>query len=89
MKTLDKKELKELLIRCWMTHDGLWFYHSVQESGIEKANKVNQLAARAIGAIEAKRIVKALELGKINTFAALRELMQSGFEVIRGDFMDC
>jgi hypothetical protein len=87
MKTLDKNELKELLVKCWMTHDGLWFYHSVQEVGIEKTSRINQAAARAIGAIEAKRIARALGVEKIATFAELTELMQSGFEVIKGDFM--
>ncbi|RJP22888.1 MAG: hypothetical protein C4520_07640 [Candidatus Abyssobacteria bacterium SURF_5] len=87
MKTLDRKELKELLVKCWMTNDGLWFYHSVQEVGIEKTSRINQAAARAIGAIEAKRIARALGVQRIDTFGDLRELMQSGFDVIRGDFM--
>lgn len=88
VKSLDKKELKELLVRCWMTHDGLWFYHCYQECGIEKTSKINQAAARAMGAIEAKRIVKALGIEKVETFAELRDLVGEGFDVIRGDFMD-
>ena len=88
MKTLEKKEMKELLVRCWMTHDGLWFYHSLQESGIESTSRINQAAARAIGAVEARRITRALGVEKVSTFQDLVELMQSGFEVIRGDFMD-
>jgi hypothetical protein len=88
MRELDRKELKELLVKCWMTHDGLWFYHAVQEVGIEKTSKINQAAARAIGAVEARRIARALDIEKITTFAELRELMQSGFEVIKGDFMN-
>jgi len=27
----SKKELIDLLNRCWMTHDGVWFYHCFQE----------------------------------------------------------
>lgn len=88
MKSLDKKELKELLVKCWMTHDGLWFYHCLQECGIEKTSKINQAAARTIGAIEAKRIVRALEIEKIDSFEALRELIDGGFDTVRGDFMD-
>ena len=29
MTAIDKNELKELLLKCWMTHDGMWFYHSI------------------------------------------------------------
>lgn len=88
MRTLDKKELKELLVKCWMTHDGLWFYHCLQECGIEKTSKINQAAARAIGSIEAKRIKKALGIETVESFEGLRELVQEGFDIVRGDFMD-
>ena len=87
MKALDKKELKELLVKCWITHDGLWFYHSLKECGIEKTNRVNKAAARAIGSTEARRIVRAFGLGKIDTFEKLRELMDDGFDVVMGEFM--
>ena len=44
MTAIDKQELKKLLLKCWMTHDGMWFYHSMQEWGIEKTNKINKAA---------------------------------------------
>ena len=88
MKSLDKKELKELLVKCWMTHDGLWFYHSLQENGIEKTNRANQAAAKSIGMIEAKRILKAFGIEKIATLEELKKFMEEGFEVVRGDFMN-
>ena len=88
MRTLTKEETKELLVRCWMTHDGLWFYHAVQEVGIEKTSKINQAAARAIGAVEARRIARTFGVEKVARYADLRKLVESGFNVIRGDFMD-
>ena len=88
MKTIDKEEMKELLVKCWMTHDGLWFYHSLQECGIEKTNRINQAAARAIGAVEAKRIMRAFGMEKIETFEELREFIDHGFDLVRGDFME-
>jgi hypothetical protein len=88
MKTLEKKELKELLVKCWIAHDGLWFYHCLQECGIEKTSKINQAAARAIGAVEVKRIMRALGIEKIETFEQLMDLIRDGLDVIRGDFMD-
>lgn len=88
MKALEKRELKELLVKCWMTHDGLWFYHCLQECGIEKTSKINQAAAQSIGAIEAKRVTKALGIEKVETFEALKDLIDDGFDLVRGDFMD-
>ena len=88
MKSLGKKQLKELIVKCWMSHDGLWFYHSLQESGIEKTSRINQAAARSIGAVEAKRIVRALDIEKVDTFEKLKEVIDDGFDVVRGGFMD-
>jgi|WetSurMetagenome_2_1015567.scaffolds.fasta_scaffold106307_2 hypothetical protein len=33
---LEGRALKKLLIKCRMTHDAMWFYHCLQECGIEK-----------------------------------------------------
>ena len=88
MKSLDKKQLKELIVKCWMTHDGLWFYHCLQECGIEKTSKINQAAARSIGAVEAKRIINALDIKRIETFEELKKLIDEGFDIVMGDFMD-
>lgn len=88
MRSLDKKELKELLIRCWMTHDGLWFQHCLWECGIEKTSKINQAAARSVGAIEAKRIMKAFGIEKVQTFGELKEFTEEAFDVVKGEFMD-
>jgi len=88
MKSLDKKELKELIIKCWMTHDGMWFYHCLQEFGIEKTNKLNKAAGRSLAAIEIKRIKKAFDIGKIENFEELKDAIEITWEVLCGDFMD-
>ena len=87
MISLDKKELKELLIKCWMTHDGMWFYHCLQELGIEKTNRLNKAAGRSLGVIEIKRVKKAFGIGKIDTFETLKETLAKAWEVFGGDFM--
>jgi hypothetical protein len=88
MKALGKNELKELLVKCWMTHDGLWFYHSLQECGIEKTSRINQAAARAIGTVEARRIMRALGIESIENFEGLKQFIDDGFSLVRGDFME-
>jgi len=87
---LDKNQLKELLIKCWMTHDGSWFYNCAQKYGIDAANKLNKAAIKALSTIEMQRIEKALKLEntKINDFEALKKFIDDAFSVLKGDFMD-
>jgi hypothetical protein len=89
VESLGKKEIIDLLNKCWMTHDGMWFYHCVQEFGIEKANRLNKAAIRSLAPIEVGRIRKALGMdkGPIETCAGLRELLAGAFELAAPDFM--
>ena len=87
MKSLNKKELKEILIKCWMTHDGMWFYHCLNECGIEKTNKINKAAVKSMAKIEINRIKKAFNLEKINNFQELQNLIDKALEVFKADFM--
>ena len=84
---LDKSELRELLIKGWMTHDAMWFANCMQECGIEKTNKINKAAVKSMAMIEVKRIKKAMGLDDINNFQDLKSLIENGFEIIKGDFM--
>jgi hypothetical protein len=85
---LDKIQLRNLLNKNWMTHDGMWFFNCLQEFGIEKTNKVNRAAVRMMAMAEAKRIKKAIGLDKVQTFDDVKMLLQEGFEIIRADFMN-
>ncbi len=87
---LNKRQLKELLVKCWMTHDGSWFYTCVKEFGIETANKLNKAAIRSLSLIEVQRVQKALgvEKAKIKTFEQLKTFISNGFSILKGDFMD-
>ena len=86
---LDKSQLKELLVKCWMTHDGAWFYNSVKELGIDIANKLNKAAIKNLSFLEVKRVKKALgiENQKITTFEQLITFIDDTFSVLKGDFM--
>ena len=88
MKALKQKEVKEILIKNWMTHDAMWFYNCLQECGIEKTNKINKAAVRAMGMIEIKRIQKALGMDKVETFEDLKSLVNAAFSTVTGEFMD-
>ena len=80
---IGKREIRDLLGKGWLTHDGMWFYHTYQEFGIEKANKLNKAAIRSLAPIEIKRVKKALGTGgeKIGTFEELKDFMLEALEM--------
>jgi hypothetical protein len=87
MKTIEKTELKELLNQNWLTHDSMWFYHCLQEFGIEKTNKVNLAALKSMAMVEARRIKKVLGIKKIESFEELKNFSIRSFDLVMPDFM--
>jgi hypothetical protein len=86
---LGKEELIDLLNRCWMTHDGVWFYHCLQEFGIEKANHLNKAAIKSLAPIEIERIKKALGIDKkIENFQELKEFFERASPMFIPPFMN-
>lgn len=88
MKAMNPDELRELLNKCWMTHDGLWFRHCLDECGMEGANRVNRAAARSIGANEVRRVVKAFGLNPAASIQDLQGVLDALLAVVKADFMD-
>ena len=84
LKRIEKAELRDLLGKGWLTHDGMWFYHTYQEFGIEKANTLNKAAIRSLAPIEINRVRKILGMGedKIATLETLRDFMHEALELI-------
>ena len=84
---LAKTELRDLLVRNWMTHDAMWFANTAQQCGIEKANIINRAAVKAMATVEAKRLKEALQVERIASFEELASFVKTGFEIIRAPFM--
>ena len=85
---LREREVIDLLNRCWMTHDGMWFLQTYEALGIEKANQLNQAAIRALAPLEIARIRRFLgREGPIGTAADLREFFQAASRLFIPDFM--
>lgn len=57
---ISKEELVELENRCWMKHDGLWFYNCLSSFGIENANKLNKAAIKGLAPFEVERTKKVI-----------------------------
>jgi hypothetical protein len=92
MKPLEQigiHDIKEHIIRNWMTHDGMWFYHCLEAHGIEEANRLNKAAIRTLAAIEIRRAIDlfGIDAGRINTFEGMKETVDAAFSVSCGEFM--
>jgi hypothetical protein len=88
MKMPEKEELKELLVKNWMTHDAMWFYHCLQECGIEKTNRINKAAIKDMAAIEIKRALKAAGAGNIDSWDEFKLFFGIAMEIATGKFMN-
>jgi len=90
MEQDQKKNLIELLNKCWMSHDGMWFFHSVREVGIKKANRINKAAIRSLAPVEIIRIRKFLGLKKdrLETFGEFKEFFSEAAALFIPDFMN-
>ena len=90
IEQLNKKELSELLSKCWMTHDGMWFYNCFLELGIDKANQLNKAAISSLSSIEIKRFKKALGIkeNQIATFEDYKNFLIAISAVLIPEFMN-
>ena len=93
MKSVDdltKKEIVDLLGSCWMTHDGMWFYHTMQAFGIQEANRLNKAAIAMLAPLEIGRMKKVFgfEKEKIETFVELKEFFTRAAALFVPDFMN-
>jgi hypothetical protein len=87
MSVLDrigKSELRDLLAKGWLTHDGMWFYHACRALGIDQANTLNKAAIRSIAPIEINRVKKILGTGEepFECFEGLTGFLLDAFELI-------
>lgn len=87
MKTLSNEEKQELIIKCWMTHDSLWFLHSLRKNGIETTNKINIAASKGLGLIEAKRFKRVLGITEFKTFDEIKDFFNTMVTIVKAEFM--
>jgi len=87
---LDKTQVREFLVKNWMTHDGAWFLQTYMAFGIGKANRLNKAAIRLLAEAEQKRMLKLMgwEDHPITTFEEIRTVIDNAFSLVKGNFMD-
>jgi len=87
MRPLDevsKSELRDLLGKGWLTHDGMWFYSVYREYGIEKANKLNKDAIKAMVPFEVQRLTQILDFQKagLKSVDGVKDFLLCGMDLI-------
>jgi hypothetical protein len=84
---IEKNKVRDLLGKGWLTHDGMWFYHTCRELGVEKANALNKAAIRSLAPIEVARTrsILAMDTQELDTFDGLRVFLMEALELILPD----
>jgi len=90
MNPIETKALVEILNKCWMTHDGMWFYHAFRELGIAAANRLNKAAIRSLAPLEINRMKQFFGAGKERpeTFKEFKDFFSGAAELFIPDFMN-
>jgi hypothetical protein len=78
---LSDEQEKELLRKCWYTHDARWFMSVAQEYGLDVANKLNKRTCRALGEAEMRRFVRALDIPQPRTVQELVPVIGAAFRL--------
>ncbi len=81
---IEKEEIRDLLGKGWLTHDGMWFLNVCQEFGIERANTLNKAAIKSMSVIEAQRLVEVLgvEGKRLETLEEVKGFLLEGLQLI-------
>lgn len=84
---IEKTDVRDLLGKGWLTHDGMWFYHTFLELGIERANALNIAAIKSLAPIEIERMKRVLGINKesFDTFDEIMDFMLSALELTMPD----
>jgi hypothetical protein len=84
---IDKSEIRDLLGKGWLTHDGMWFYHTCQEFGIERANALNKAAIKSMASFEMDRMKRILGIVQLEfeNFDKLFKFMLAALELTLPD----
>ena len=87
LEEIKKTEIRDVLGKGWLTHDGMWFYHICREFGIEKANEVNKAAIRSLAPIEIDRMKRLVGINreKFKTFDELSQFLRAALELTLPD----
>jgi hypothetical protein len=85
---INQNQLKDMLLRNWLTHDALWYAEVAAKLGMAEASPMNLRVCRKLGRIEFKRLMNAADALPPKNFTASRELFELGKGVFVPEFID-
>ena len=83
LQTLGQRQVRDLLLKNWMTHDALWYGEAILKLGMAEASPMNIRVCRALGRIECKRLMRMVGAVSPEDMDQYRAL----FEVVRDIFV--
>jgi hypothetical protein len=84
---IDKEQLRDILIKNWMTHDALWYGEVAANFGMADASPMNLRVCRKLGQIEYGRLMKMVEAPPPTTIEEYQELFELGKRVFVPEFV--
>ncbi len=83
LEKIEKTEIRDLLGKGWLTHDGMWFYSTYLECGIDKANQLNKAAIKSMASFEMDRMKRILGIVQedLGSFDQLFQFMLAALEL--------
>jgi Family of unknown function (DUF6125) len=84
---ISRDQLKDILLRNWLTHDALWYGEVAAKFGMAEASPMNLRVCRKLGRIEFKRLMNAVQAAPPKNFKEYRELFEQGAEVFVPEFI--
>jgi len=84
---ISREQLRSLLIKNWMAHDGLWYGEVAAAYGMAEASPMNIRVCRKLGQVEFRRLMKMFEKPAPKNMTEYRELFDLGREAFFPDFV--
>lgn len=78
----DDEAQRELLRRCWYSHDARWYAAVAEEFGMEAANRLNRRAVQALGRVEVRRLIRALGLEEVADLEEFVAVARAGHRIL-------
>lgn len=84
---LNQKQIRDILMKNWMTHDALWYTEVAHNFGMADASPMNLRVCRKLGQVECKRLMKLVDVSPPGNMMEFRELWELAEDVFVPDFM--
>ncbi len=85
---ISPEQLRDFLIKNWMTHDAIWYGEVAKKFGMAEASPMNLRVCRQLGRIEFGRLMKTLGASPPTHMGEYQELFEFGRQTFVPDFMD-